>query len=55
MSGLKLERRLFRVSGSLRVNIPKEIAKALHLASRDIVNISLSNDNQMVLEKRRGE
>lgn len=50
---LKLERKVFACSGTLRINIPREIAKALKLKPRDMVSISLSNENQMVLEKRR--
>ena len=44
------ERKLFATSGSLRVNIPLEIVKALDLKEGDTVQIGL-NDHQMTLEK----
>jgi len=46
------ERKVFATSGSLRVNIPLEIVKALDLKAKDTVRISL-NDSQMILEKAR--
>jgi antitoxin component of MazEF toxin-antitoxin module len=46
------ERKLFATSGSLRVNIPLEIVKALDLKEGDTALISL-NDHQMILEKAK--
>lgn len=46
------ERRVFVTSGSLRVNIPLEIVRALELKAGDKVLISL-NDSQMILEKAK--
>ena len=46
------ERNVFETSGSLRVNIPLEIVRALDLEARDKVLISL-NDHQMILEKAK--
>ena len=49
------ERTLFPAGGSLRVNIPGPILKALELKAGDRVRISL-NDSQMTLEKaKRGK
>jgi antitoxin component of MazEF toxin-antitoxin module len=46
------ERMVFATSGSLRVNIPLEIVRALDLKAGDKVLIML-NDHQMTLEKAR--
>jgi len=46
------ERTLFPAGGSLRVNIPGPILKALDLKAGDKVTISL-NDHQMILEKAK--
>jgi antitoxin component of MazEF toxin-antitoxin module len=46
------ERNVFETSGSLRVNIPLEIVRALDLEAGDKVLISL-NDHQMILEKAK--
>jgi hypothetical protein len=49
---ITFERVLFPAGGSLRVNIPGPILKALDLKAGDLVSISL-NDHQMVLEKAK--
>jgi antitoxin component of MazEF toxin-antitoxin module len=46
------ERTVFATGGSLRVNIPESIARALSLDAGDKVTISL-NDHQMTLEKAK--
>jgi antitoxin component of MazEF toxin-antitoxin module len=46
------ERAVFATGGSLRVNIPESIARALDLEAGDKVTISL-NDHQMTLEKAK--
>jgi len=49
---VQFERIVFLAGGSLRVNIPTPIAKALDVKRGDKVIISL-NDHQMTLEKSK--
>jgi len=49
---ITFERTLFSAGGSLRVNVPGPILKALDLKAGDTVRISL-NDSQMILEKAK--
>jgi len=48
------DRSVFATGGSLRVNIPTPIAKALNLKVRDQVTIWL-NDGQIVMEKKKAK
>ena len=48
---LKFKRSIVESAGSLRVNIPKEIAEFLNLNKGDMVYIYL-DDKKMVLEKK---
>jgi antitoxin component of MazEF toxin-antitoxin module len=46
------ERKVFATAGSLRVNIPLEVCKALSINEGDTVAISV-NDHQAIMEKVR--
>ncbi len=46
------ERKIFATGGSLRVNIPVEIAKALEISDGDTLLISLT-DHQILMEKAK--
>lgn len=48
------DRTIFTTGGSLRVNIPTPITKALNLKARDQVTIWL-NDGQIVMEKKKAK
>jgi antitoxin component of MazEF toxin-antitoxin module len=49
---VQFERKIFTSGGSLRVNIPVEVASALGLSAGDTVLISV-NDSQIVMQKRK--
>ena len=51
---IQFERKVFTSGGSLRVNIPVEIAKSLGIQEGDIVVLSV-DDSHMVLEKKKGK
>ena len=46
------ERKVFTSGGSLRVNIPVEITKALDIAEGDTLLVSLT-DHQILMEKAK--
>jgi antitoxin component of MazEF toxin-antitoxin module len=49
---IQFKRSIFATGGSLRVNIPIEIAEALTLKAGDTVLISLT-DSQIVMQKAK--
>jgi antitoxin component of MazEF toxin-antitoxin module len=49
---IQFERTVFKSGGSLRVNIPTPMAKALNVSEGDRLIISL-NDSQIIMEKAR--
>jgi AbrB family looped-hinge helix DNA binding protein len=51
---IRFERKVFTAGGSLRVNIPAEITKALGISEGDTLLIS-TNDHQIVMEKKKGK
>lgn len=50
---IELEVKVNRVHGSLRMTIPKEVAKALSIREGDIVLVGLSNSAMTVRKKTR--
>lgn len=44
------ERKVFATAGSLRINIPLEVCKALSINEGDTLGISV-NDRQVIIEK----
>ena len=46
------ERKVFATAGSLRINIPLEVCKALSISEGDTLAISV-NDHQAIMEKVR--
>jgi antitoxin component of MazEF toxin-antitoxin module len=51
---IQFERKVFTSGGSLRVNIPVEIAKSLSIADGDTIIITLDNSH-IVMEKKKGK
>jgi antitoxin component of MazEF toxin-antitoxin module len=51
---IRFERKVFTSGGSLRVNIPVEITKALEIVDGDTLLISLT-DHQILMEKAKGK
>ena len=49
---IQFERKVFTSGGSLRVNIPVEITKALDISDGDMLLIT-TNDHQIVMEKAK--
>jgi antitoxin component of MazEF toxin-antitoxin module len=49
---VQFERKIFMSGGSLRVNIPVEIAKAIGVTEGDTLLVSL-NDSQIIMQKRK--
>jgi antitoxin component of MazEF toxin-antitoxin module len=48
---IQFERKIFLSGGSLRVNIPVEIAKAIGATEGDTLLVSL-NDHQIIMQKK---
>ncbi len=51
---IQFERRVFTSGGSLRVNIPVEITKALSIVDGDTLLITL-DDSHIIMEKKKGK
>jgi AbrB family looped-hinge helix DNA binding protein len=51
---IQFERKVFTSGGSLRINIPVEIAKSLGISEGDMVLLSL-DDSHMIVEKKKGK
>jgi len=49
---IQFERKVFTSGGSLRVNIPVEITKALDISEGDTLIVT-TNDHQIVMEKTK--
>jgi AbrB family looped-hinge helix DNA binding protein len=50
---VEFEVKINRVHGSLRMTVPKEVAKALSIKEGDVVLVSVTNSSMLVRRKPR--